>query len=268
MQDSVGQVNATRTISTEQWARAATADDTLPVRSLSTLPTPLAPTKMQSAFQPSASLSNRAFGSSSFTTTDVRSPACLSFSEAALIATLTLACSSAIHPAIWLNIGSEVAVGTLQQAWTMRASLFSGQWREATALTASPEPFEPSTPMITRGGFAGPSRRARATRAVQWDSCARFKETLPKKIRPAALLPREPTTIKSGFHASDFSRIAPAGDPTATSGSPSHSGINDLTRRPRAEPSPLSESSRPCFPSTRTLTALATSSRLPKVQPQ
>src|SRR5262245_14422594 len=82
MQDSVGQVNATRTISTEQWARAATADDTLPVRSLSTLPTPLAPTKMQSAFQPSASLSNRAFGSSSFTTTEVRSPVCLSFSEA------------------------------------------------------------------------------------------------------------------------------------------------------------------------------------------
>src|SRR5262245_57923039 len=70
---------ATRTISTEQWARAATADDTLPVRSLSTRPTPLAPTKMLSAFQPSASLSSNAFGSSSFTMTDVRSPACLSF---------------------------------------------------------------------------------------------------------------------------------------------------------------------------------------------
>jgi len=42
-QDSIGQVYVTRTISTEQWARAATADDTLPVSSLSTLPTTLAP---------------------------------------------------------------------------------------------------------------------------------------------------------------------------------------------------------------------------------
>ena len=148
---------ATRTISTEQWARAATADDTLPVRSLSTRPTPLAPTKMQSAFQPSASLSSSAFGSSSFTMTEVRRPACLSFSIAASIATLTLACSSAIHPAIRFTKGTEVAVGILQQALTMRASLFSGQWREATTLTASSEPFEPSTPMITRSGLAGPS---------------------------------------------------------------------------------------------------------------
>src|SRR5262245_37156574 len=155
-QGSVGQVYATRTISTEQWARAATADDTLPVRSLSTLPTPLAPTKMQSAFQPSASLSNSAFGSSSFTTTEVRNPACLSFSKAASIATLTLACSSATHSAIRVNTGSEVAVGILQQALTMRASLFSGQRREATTLTASSEPFEPSTPIIVRSGFAGP----------------------------------------------------------------------------------------------------------------
>src|SRR5262249_42370273 len=189
---------------------------------------------MQSAFQPSASLSNRAFGSSSFTTTEVRSPACLSFSKAASIATLTLACSSAIHPAIWpaiwLNRDSEVAVGILQQALTMRALLFSGQWREATALTASSEPLEPSTPMITRDGLAGASRRARATRTVQWASCDNFKEALPKNIRPATLLPCEPTTIKSGFHTSDFSRIALPGDPTATSGSTSHSGINDLTR--------------------------------------
>ena len=45
MQDSVGLVYATRTISTEQWARAAMADDTLPVRSLSTRHTPLEPTR-------------------------------------------------------------------------------------------------------------------------------------------------------------------------------------------------------------------------------
>src|SRR5262245_53349061 len=130
MQESVGQVYATRTISTEQWARAATADDTLPVKSFSTLPDPLAPTKMQSAFQPSASLSSSAIGSSSLTTNEVRSPASLTFSTAASIAVLTLTCSSATHPAIRFNMGSEVVVGILQQALTIRASLFSGQWRD------------------------------------------------------------------------------------------------------------------------------------------
>jgi hypothetical protein len=43
-----------RTTSTEQLARAATPDDTLPIRNLSSRPIPLDPTKMQSAFKSSA----------------------------------------------------------------------------------------------------------------------------------------------------------------------------------------------------------------------
>src|SRR5262245_36489033 len=83
--------------STEQWARAATADETLPSRKRSIRPVLLAPTKMQSAPQFSASVISNRLGSSSFTTTSVLNPEARSLPTASSIILLTLAFSSAIH---------------------------------------------------------------------------------------------------------------------------------------------------------------------------
>src|SRR5215510_9409568 len=147
------------TTSTEQWARAATADETLPSRKRSIRPIPLAPTKMQSAPQLSASVINNRFGSSSITTTLVLNPEARSLPTASSIILLTLAFSSAIQVMIGPIPRLEVIWGVDHVALTMRTSLPAGHLRVVTASTAASAPFEPSTPMINRTGVPGSSMR-------------------------------------------------------------------------------------------------------------
>src|SRR6266540_3428958 len=201
------------TTSTEQWARAATADETLPSRKRSIRPIPLAPTKMQSAPQLSASIISNRFGSSSFTTTSVLNPEARSLPTASSIILLTLAFSSAIHVMIGPSPRLEVIWGVAHVALTMRASLPAGHLRTATASTAASAPFEPSTPIINRTGVPGSSIRPRATRTERRASCNTFCETLPKKNRPSAVWPCDPSTIKSASHLSASSRIASLAEP-------------------------------------------------------
>src|SRR5262245_22238804 len=205
------------TTSTEQLARAATADETLPSRKRSMRPIPLAPTKMQSAPQLSASVISNRFGSSSFTITSALNPEARSLPTASSIILLTLAFSSAIHLMIGPSPRLDVIWGVAHVALTMRASLPAGHSRAATASTAASAPFEPSTPIINRTGVPGSSIRPRATRTERRASCKTFCETLPKKNRPSAVWPCDPTTIRSAPHSSAFSMITVAGDPVPDS---------------------------------------------------
>src|SRR5262249_24361254 len=83
-----------RVTSTEQWACATTGDEPLPIRKLSSLPLHLAPRKMQSTPQFSATLTNTSFGTPSSITDSTFNPASLSRATATSTAALTLAFSS------------------------------------------------------------------------------------------------------------------------------------------------------------------------------
>src|SRR6266540_2466373 len=111
-----------RTISTEQWARAATAEEPLPSRHCPNPPVPLAPTTTQSAPQLSASVRSNRFGSFSFTSIDVTSPATRNLSAADSTILLILAFSPASQSASRENTCSEAAIESFHEALTMRAS--------------------------------------------------------------------------------------------------------------------------------------------------
>jgi hypothetical protein len=102
-----------RTISTEQQARAATTEETLPSKHRPNPPIPLAPTKTQSAPQLSASLSRSRFGSFSSTATEVKSPAARNLSSADSTVLLILAFSAASESASCESICSETAIAEL-----------------------------------------------------------------------------------------------------------------------------------------------------------
>src|SRR6266498_2651906 len=144
-----------RTISTEQWARAATAEETLPSKHLPSPPNPLAPTKIESAPQFSASLSSNRLGSSSSVATEVANPAACNLSAAASTIPSATPFSPASRSAKCESAFSEGAIGIFQEELTTRASAPRGHWRSATAPTAASAPFDPSTPTIRRTGAPG-----------------------------------------------------------------------------------------------------------------
>src|SRR5215510_8715286 len=163
-----------RVTSTEQWARATTADETLPIRNRSSLPLPLAPRKMQSAPQFSATLTRTSFGTPSSMTDSAFNPTSLSRATAPSTAALTLAFSSMNQWMIGPDASGGLRGGTVHDALTTRASLPFGHSRAAAERTAISAPFDPSTPTINRTGAPGSLTRPRQTRTEQCASCDNF----------------------------------------------------------------------------------------------
>src|SRR5262245_42003658 len=199
---------------------------------------------MQSAPQFSATLTNTSFGRPSSITELTLNPASLSWETAPSTAALTLTFSSLNQEMIAPDASGGVRFGTVHEALTTRASLPFGHSRVAAERTAFSAPLDPSTPTISRTGAPGSLTRPRLTRTEQCASCDNFCETLPKKNRPNAVRPCDPTTSRSGFQSSAFSMITVAGEPTLTSASTSQVDRMERNRATARDASAIYSSSR------------------------
>src|SRR5689334_11039059 len=95
----------------------------------------------------------------------------------------------------------------------MRVLVPFGQLREATVCNAASAPSEPSTPISNLGGLEDSVGRPRPIRTEHRAAPTTVCETLPRRKRPTAEWPCEPTTIRSAFQIAALARTQDAGEP-------------------------------------------------------